>query len=76
MTVNSVKPTDTVKMSATSCQLNQKKCMAQLIGKSCTVSCNINGMPVEMLLDSGAQVIMVSKTWIDRVSPHVTSVTP
>ncbi len=31
-TVNSVKPTGTVKPSATSCQLNPKKRMAQLIG--------------------------------------------
>ncbi|KAL0165824.1 hypothetical protein M9458_037668, partial [Cirrhinus mrigala] len=55
VTMKRVKPTDTVKLSATPCQLDLNKRMAQLIGKHCTVSYNINGVPVEMLLDSGDQ---------------------
>lgn len=69
--MNSSKPTDTATMSATPCHSDPKKRVAQLIGNRCTVSCNINGVPIEMLLDSGAQVTMVSKTWVDKASPHV-----
>ena len=71
MIINSVKPTFKIKPSALPCQSDPKKRIAQLIGKRCTVSCNINGVPIEMLLDSGAQVTMVSKTWIDSASPRV-----
>lgn len=39
------------------------KCIAQLIGKRCMVSCAINGVPLQMLLDSGAQVTVVGSAW-------------
>lgn len=71
VTVNSIQPTVKIKPLPIPCQAGPKKRIAQLIGKRCTVSCNINGVPIEMLLDSGAQVTMVSKTWIDRAAPHV-----
>ena len=38
-----------------------KKHVAQLIGKKCMVSCAINGAPIQMLLDSGAQVTIVDR---------------
>lgn len=62
MTMNSLKPMDTAKLSAAPCHSDPKKHVAQLIGNRCTISCNINGVPIEMLLDSRAQVTMVSKT--------------
>lgn len=50
-------------------QSDPKKRVAQLIGKRCMVSCSINGVPLQMLLDSGAQVTMVSKSWIEQALP-------
>lgn len=44
---------------------------AQLIGNRCMVSCAINGVPLKMLLDSGAQVTMVSRAWIEKNIPHI-----
>lgn len=35
------------------------------------VSCLINGVPLEMLLDSGAQVTMVGRAWIEKALPYV-----
>lgn len=35
------------------------------------VSCLINGVPLEMLLDSGAQVTMVGRAWIEKALPDV-----
>lgn len=75
MTVTSVKPTVKIRPSpipSLPSQTDPKKRIAQLIGKRCFVSCNINNVPIEMLLDSGAQVTMVSKSWIDKALPHVT----
>lgn len=48
-----------------------RKRLAQLIGKRCLVTCTLNGAPIEMLLDSGAQVTMVGKTWMQRALPDV-----
>ncbi|GAA6087975.1 gamma-aminobutyric acid receptor subunit alpha-2-like [Tachysurus ichikawai] len=44
--------------SNSQCQSDPKISVAQLIGKRCLVSCSINGAPLQMLLDSGAQVTM------------------
>ena len=41
------------------------------IGKRCMVSCTINGVPLEILLDSGSQVTMVERAWIDKALPNV-----
>jgi len=48
-----------------------RKHLAQLIGKRCMVSCAINGLPLKMLLDSGAQVTMVGRTWMEEALPNV-----
>ena len=47
------------------------KCGAQLIGKQCMVPCSINGVPLQMLLGSGAQVTMVGTAWIEKAVPSV-----
>lgn len=48
-----------------------KKRLAQLIGKRCMVTCALNGAPIQMLLDSGAQVTMVGKAWMEKALPDV-----
>lgn len=53
------------------CQPPTKKHLAQLIGKRCMVSCTLNGAPLQMLLDSGAQVTMVGRDWMEEALPHV-----
>lgn len=55
----------------THCQPLTEKRLAQLIGKRCMVSCAINGVPIKMLLDSGAQVTMVGRTWMEDALPNV-----
>lgn len=57
--------------SNSQCQSDPKIRVAQLIGKRCLVSCSINGAPLQMLLDSGAQVKMVSKSWIEQALPNI-----
>lgn len=47
----------------------QRKRVAKLIGKRCMLSCLINGVTTEMLLDSGAQVSIVGRTWIENTLP-------
>ena len=48
-----------------------RKCLEHLIGKRSMVSCAINGVRMEMLLASGAQVTMVERAWIDKALPNV-----
>lgn len=48
------------------CQLDRNQRVAQLIGKQCMVSTSINGVSLPILLDSGAQVMMVGKAWMER----------
>lgn len=55
----------------THCQPLTERRLAQLIGKRCMVSCAINGVPIKMLLDSGAQVTMVGRTWMEEALPNV-----
>lgn len=52
-------------------QTNSITRVAQLIGKRCMVSCSIDGVPVQMLLDSGAQVTMASRLWTEQTLPHI-----
>ena len=40
----------------------QQITVAKLVGKKCMVSCVLNGVPVEALWDTGAQVSIVSKS--------------
>lgn len=50
---------------------SNKKCVAQLIGGRCMIHCQLNGVGLEMLLDSGAQVSIVEKSWVRRALPNV-----
>ena len=43
--------------------------VARLVGKKCRVSCVLSGVPVEALWDTGAQVSIVSKTWLEEYLP-------
>lgn len=52
------------------CRPPPKKQIAQLIGKRCMVSCALNGIPLQMLLDSGAQVTMVERAWMEKALPQ------
>lgn len=49
----------------------QKTRVAQLIGKRCMVSCSVNGVPHQMLLDTGAQVTIVGRAWVEKALPDV-----
>ena len=44
----------------------QQITVAKLVGKKCMVSCVLNGVPVEALWDTGAQVSIVSKCWLSK----------
>lgn len=55
---HSFKPLNTVK----------QKHVAKLIGGKCMLSCYLNGVRTQMLLDSGAQVSMVGKSWVENAS--------
>lgn len=35
------------------------------------VSCATDGVPVQMLLDSGAQVTIVGREWVEKALPQV-----
>lgn len=49
----------------------KKQHIAQLIGGWCMVSCAIDGVLVQMLLDSGAQVTIVGREWVEKALPQV-----
>lgn len=72
VTWNSMKTKQiTLVQSATEHPQTPKKGIAHLIGNWCIVSCFFNGLSTEMLLDSGAQVTMVSKAWLESMLPHI-----
>lgn len=48
-----------------------KKRVAQLIGRKCLLSCLVNGAYTEMLLDTGAQVSVIGKEWLEKKLPNV-----
>lgn len=43
--------------------------VARLIGKRCMLTCHLNGVPTEVLLDSGAQVTIMAKSWLEKHLP-------
>lgn len=45
------------------------KLVAKLIGGRCMLDCHLNGVKVQTLLDSGAQVSMVAKQWVSQALP-------
>ena len=49
----------------------QQVAVANLVGKKCKVSCVLNGVPVEALWDTGAQVSIASKSWLGEYLPSL-----
>lgn len=45
--------------------------VAKLIGKRCMLTCYLNGVKTDMLLDSGAQVTIVTRSWLQGHLPDV-----
>ena len=45
--------------------------VANRVGKMCKVSCVLNGVPVEALWDTGAQVSIASKSWLGEYLPSL-----
>lgn len=45
--------------------------VAKLVGKKCKVSCVLNGVSVEALWDTGAQVSIASKHWLEEYLPSL-----
>lgn len=48
-----------------------KKRSAQLIGGKCLISCIVNGIGAQMLVDTGAQVSVIVKDWVERNLPGI-----
>lgn len=48
------------------------KCLAKVIGRKALTECNLNGLAVTALLDSGAQVSMIDRHWKNKYLPEVT----
>lgn len=69
--VNSVETANPVDSTTLLSQPTSRNRVAQLIGKRCMVSCAMNGVPLQMLLDSGAQVTMVGRAWVEEALPTV-----
>lgn len=44
--------------------------IAKLIGKRCMLTCYLNGVKTDMLLDSGAQVTVLEKSWLEKHLPN------
>lgn len=44
--------------------------VAKLIGEKCTLKCNLSGHAVTVLLDSGAQVCIISLAWKEKHFPQ------
>ena len=51
--------------------ISKRKRVAQLIGGRCMVTCHLDGVTLQMLLDSGAQVTMVDRSWVEKALPNV-----
>lgn len=49
----------------------QHVALAKLVDKKCKVSCVLNGVSVEALWDTGAQVSIVSKHWLEEYLPSL-----
>ena len=49
----------------------QHVAVAKLVGKKCKVSCVLNGVSVEALWDTGAQVSIASKHWLEEYLPSL-----
>lgn len=47
------------------------KRVAQLIGSRCMITCHLNGVQTQMLLDSGAQISMAGQMWLKKNLPNI-----
>lgn len=45
--------------------------VAKMIGKKALIQCNLNDLAVKALLDTGAQVSIISRDWKDRYLPDL-----
>ena len=50
---------------------DQHQKVAKLVGKRCTVFCKMSGKTVEALWDTGAQVSITSKDWLENNFPDL-----
>lgn len=48
------------------------ECLAKLIGRKAITQCNLNGLAVSALLDTGAQVSMIDREWKNKYLPGTT----
>lgn len=46
--------------------------LLNLIGKKCIMDCSFNGVPTQVVWDTGSQVNMISEEWRRRHLPHTT----
>ena len=57
-------------ISKSSLTPNEEMKLAKLVGRKCTVDCYLDGMRSKVLWDTGAQVTVVSKSWVDENFPE------
>ena len=50
----------------------QRNALVQLIGRKCTILCSLNNVKVEALWDTGAQVFLVSREFLEHNFPLLT----
>ena len=49
----------------------QRNKLVNLVGRKCTVTCSINGIPTDALLDTGAQITCISSDWKEQNLPKL-----
>lgn len=52
-------------------RVRQANHVAKLIGKRCRLTCYLDGVKTDMLLDSRAQVTTLGKDWLEKHLPDV-----
>lgn len=45
--------------------------LAKLIGRKCLLTCTLNGVQIDALLDSGAQVTILERSWLKKHLPDI-----
>lgn len=50
---------------------SKSECLAKLVGRRALTHCNLNGLAVSALLDTGAQVSMIDRVWKNRYLPDM-----
>lgn len=50
---------------------SKSECLAKLVGRRALTQCNLNGLAVSALLDTGAQVSMIDRVWKNRYLPGI-----